>query len=63
LPLDRPLGAIRKYVKRAWIIFGKFFETQAEALEERGVDFFILETFSDPKSSVRGPVCGPYVLV
>src|SRR6266436_6831467 len=42
-----PLGAIRQVREAPVDLFREIFREQAEALEERGVDFFILETFSD----------------
>src|SRR6266403_2198334 len=42
-----PLGAIRQVREAPVELFREIFREQAEALEERGVDFFILETFSD----------------
>src|SRR3984893_14860437 len=42
-----PLGVIRQVREAPVEQFQEFFREQAEALEERGVDFFILETFSD----------------
>src|ERR1700675_2413897 len=42
-----PLGVIRQVREAAVEQFREIFREQAEALEERGVDFFILETFSD----------------
>src|ERR1700676_3406162 len=42
-----PLGVIRQARDAPVEQFRDIFREQAEALEERGVDFFILETFSD----------------
>src|SRR5216684_6251047 len=42
-----PLGVIRQVRDAPVEQFQEIFREQAEALEERGVDFFILETFSD----------------
>jgi homocysteine S-methyltransferase len=42
-----PLGAIRQVRESPAEQVRAIFREQAEALEERGVDFFILETFSD----------------
>jgi methionine synthase / methylenetetrahydrofolate reductase(NADPH) len=42
-----PLGAIRQVRELPEEQIRKIFREQAEALEERGVDFFVLETFGD----------------
>src|ERR1700726_5087715 len=42
-----PLGVIRQVREAPVEQCQEIFREQAEALEERGVDFFILETFSD----------------
>src|SRR6202158_5640555 len=42
-----PLGVIRQARDAPVEQFREIFREQAEALEERGVDFFMLETFSD----------------
>src|SRR6201998_2935381 len=44
-----PLGAIRDAREDTPEHLREIFREQAEALEERGVDFFILETFGNPK--------------
>ncbi len=43
-----PLGAIRDPREATPEHFREIFREQAEALEERGVDFFVLETFGNP---------------
>ena len=43
-----PLGAIRDAREATPEHFREIFREQAEALEERGVDFFVLETFGNP---------------
>src|SRR5579863_2890535 len=43
-----PLGMIRDPREATPENFQKIFREQAEALEERGVDFFVLETFGNP---------------
>jgi methionine synthase / methylenetetrahydrofolate reductase (NADH) len=43
-----PLGAIRDVREATPEHFCKIFREQAEALEERGVDLFVLETFGNP---------------
>jgi methionine synthase I (cobalamin-dependent)/5,10-methylenetetrahydrofolate reductase len=42
-----PLGVFRQVRELPEEQAGKMFREQAEALEERGVDFFVLETFGD----------------
>jgi methionine synthase I (cobalamin-dependent)/5,10-methylenetetrahydrofolate reductase len=50
-----PLGVIRQVREAPAEQVREIFREQAEALEERGVDFFILETFSDLEE-LRGAV-------
>jgi homocysteine S-methyltransferase len=47
-----PLGVIRDPREATPENFGAIFREQAEALEERGVDFFVLETFGNPTELV-----------
>jgi len=47
-----PLGAIRDEREATPDHFREIFREQAEALEERGVDFFVLETFGNPAELV-----------
>jgi methionine synthase I (cobalamin-dependent)/5,10-methylenetetrahydrofolate reductase len=47
-----PLGAFRDAREATPEHFQEIFREQAEALEERGVDFFILETFGNPAELV-----------
>ena len=47
-----PLGMIRDPREATPENFQKIFREQAEALEERGVDFFVLETFGNPAEVV-----------
>jgi methionine synthase I (cobalamin-dependent)/5,10-methylenetetrahydrofolate reductase len=47
-----PLGAIRDEREATPEHFREIFREQAEALEERGVDFFVLETFGNPAELV-----------
>jgi methionine synthase I (cobalamin-dependent) len=47
-----PLGVVPARARRRRIFAAEIFREQAEALEERGVDFFILETFGDPAELV-----------
>src|SRR5450631_2697212 len=49
-----PLGSFRDVREATPEHFQKLFREQAEALEERGVDFFVLETFGDPAELVAG---------
>jgi homocysteine S-methyltransferase len=47
-----PLGVIRDAREATPEHFREIFREQAEALEERGVDFFVLETFGNPAEIV-----------
>ena len=47
-----PLGSFRDVREATPEHFRELFREQAEALEERGVDFFVLETFGDPSELV-----------
>src|ERR1700680_331466 len=47
-----PLGVIRDAREATPEHFREIFREQAEALEERGVDFFVLETFGNPAELV-----------
>ncbi len=47
-----PLGAFRDAREAKPEHFREIFREQAEALEERGVDFFVLETFGNPAELV-----------
>ena len=47
-----PLGVFRQVRELPDDQVREIFREQAEALEERGVDFFILETFGDPEELV-----------
>ena len=47
-----PLGVIRDAREATPEHFREIFREQAEALEERGVDFFVLETFGNPSEIV-----------
>src|ERR1017187_2762319 len=47
-----PPGAFRDAREATPEHFSKIFREQAEALEERGVDFFVLETFGNPAELV-----------
>jgi methionine synthase / methylenetetrahydrofolate reductase (NADH) len=49
-----PLGSFRDTREATLENFRKMFREQAEALEERGVDFFVLETFGNPVELVAG---------
>ena len=48
-----PLGVIRDAREATPEHFREIFREQAEALEERGVDFFVLETFGNPAELVE----------
>ena len=56
-----PLGVIRQVREFAADHAREIFREQAEALEERGVDFFVLETFGDLRRAVRGDRSHPLV--
>src|SRR5271169_3132182 len=49
-----PPGAFRDAREATLEHFRKIFREQAEALEERGVDFFVLETFGNPAELLAG---------
>jgi methionine synthase / methylenetetrahydrofolate reductase (NADH) len=47
-----PLGVVRQVRELPEAEVREIFREQAEALEERGVDFFVLETFADAKELI-----------